>query len=147
MTKGLSHHWGPPFRLTGSGRGHVLVTEAVEQAHLVAEVRAWRARRGDERTLPWRQLVLAGERGADVHGHHERAAVLAGAGAAIGGDAHGERVEAVPVLVLGRLEAPLGDVGGAEAGDVLAELGARAGQDRDRVVEAFHEQLVAVPGE
>src|SRR5437763_1340758 len=117
---GRARQGGPPFRRTGSGRGHVLVTEIVEQAHLVAEVRARRARRGDERALPRRHLVLAGERGADVHGHHERAAVLAGAGAAMGGDAHGERVEAVPVLVLGRLVAPLGDVGGAEAGDVLA---------------------------
>src|SRR5437764_3976566 len=124
MTKGGPQPGGPPFASACSGRGHVLVLEVVEQAHLVAEVRAWRARRGDERALPGRQLVLAGERGADVHRHHERAAVLGGAGAAMGGDAHGERVEAVPVLVLGRLVTPLGDVGGAEAGDVLAELSA-----------------------
>jgi GNAT superfamily N-acetyltransferase len=38
-------------------------------------------------------------------------------------------------------------VGGAKSGDVLAELGAGAGQDRDRVVQALHEQLVLMAAE
>src|SRR5581483_1619322 len=63
-------------------------------------------------------------------------------------DPDGHRVKLIPVDVGVGLPTPFGDVGGAEAGGVaVVKLLARAGQDRDRVVQALDQDLVAMPGE